>query len=202
MIFLVLPVIGLAYVLWHIWQILPFATPWRWAAVAVALLFFLSMFLGFSGAIEKMPLNMATVAYETGNSMIFILLYLVMVFIALDLCRLVRLLPRSWLLDNGYTTVGIMVFMLAVFVYGNIHYYDKVRVPIELKTNKDIGKKSLKIVLLSDLHLGYHNRRAEFRKWVDLINAEHADLILVGGDIIDISVRPLLEEHVAEGFTA
>lgn len=200
MIFLVLPVIGLAYVLWHIWQILPFATPWRWAAVAVALLFFLSMFLGFSGAIEKMPLNMATVAYETGNSMIFILLYLVMVFIALDLCRLVRLLPRSWLLDNGYTTVGIMVFMLAVFVYGNIHYYDKVRVPIELKTNKDIGKKSLKIVLLSDLHLGYHNRRAEFRKWVDLINAEHADLILVGGDIIDISVRPLLEEHVAEEF--
>ncbi len=77
MIFLVLPIIGLSYVLWHIWQLLPFANPWRWTAVAVALLFFLSMFLGFSGAIEKMPLNMATVAYETGNSMIFILLYLV-----------------------------------------------------------------------------------------------------------------------------
>ena len=53
MIFLVLPVIGLAYVLWHIWQILPFANPWRWAAVVVAVLLFFSMFLGFSGAIEK-----------------------------------------------------------------------------------------------------------------------------------------------------
>lgn len=200
MIFLVLPIIGLSYVLWHIWQLLPFANPWRWAAVAVALLFFLSMFLGFSGAIEKMPLNMATVAYETGNSMIFILLYLVMLFIVLDLGRLVHIVPRSWLFSNGYTSVGIIVVMAIVFVYGNIHYYDKARVPIELKTQKNIGKKSLKIVLLSDLHLGYHNRRAEFRKWVDRINAEHADIILVGGDIIDISVRPLLEERVAEEF--
>ncbi len=200
MIFLVLPIVGLSYVMWHIWQLLPFANPWRWAAVAVALLFFMSMFLGFSGALEKMPLNMATVAYEIGNSMIFILLYLVMLFIVLDLGRLVHLVPRSWLFGNGYTSVGIMVFMMIVFVYGNIHYHDKVRVPIELKTGKELGKKNLKIVLLSDLHLGYHNRRAEFRKWVDRINAEHADLILVGGDIIDISVRPLLEERVAEEF--
>ncbi len=200
MIFLVLPILGLSYVLWHVWQLLPFANPWRWAAVAVALLLFLSMFLGFSGAIEKMSLNVATVAYEIGNSMIFILLYLVMLFVVLDLGRLARLVPRSWLFSNGYTSVGIIVVMVIVFVYGNIHYHDKARVPIELKTQKYIGKKSLKIVLLSDLHLGYHNRRAEFRKWVDRINAEHADLILVGGDIIDISVRPLLEERVAEEF--
>lgn len=33
-----------------------------------------------------------------------------------------------------------------------------------------------------------------------MINAEHPDLILIGGDIIDISVRPLLEENVAEEF--
>lgn len=200
MIFLVLPVIGLAYVLWHIWQILPFANPWRWAAVVVAVLLFFSMFLGFSGAIEKMPLNMATCVYETGNSVIFILLYLVMLFLVLDLGRLVHLVPKSWLFSNGYTSLGILVLMTGLFVYGNIHYYHKVRVPLEISTNKNICNKSLKIVLLSDLHLGYHNRRAEFHRWVDRINAEHADLILVGGDIIDISVRPLLEEHVAEEF--
>ena len=48
-----------------------------------------------------------------------------------------------------------------------------------------------------DLHLGYHNRRKELSRWVDIINAEHPDLILIGGDIIDISVRPLLEENMA-----
>jgi hypothetical protein len=60
--------------------------------------------------------------------------------------------------------------------------------------------RPLKLVLMSDLHLGYHNGRQEFAKWVDKVNAEQPDLVLIGGDIIDISVRPLIEEGVAEEF--
>ena len=218
-IFFVLPIAGLTYVLWHIWQMLPWSNPWRWTAVGVAIACFLTMFLGFSGAIEKMPLDMASVIYEIGNSAIFILLYLVMIFLVLDLGRAVHLIPKAWLFSNGYTSAGVLIVMLALFGYGNMHYYNKVRQPLEIKTEKTIslegdstkgfgennsprslGEKTIKIVLLSDLHLGYHNRRSEFKKWVDLINAEHPDLILIGGDIIDISVRPLLEENVAEEF--
>ena len=217
-IFFVLPIVGLSYVLWHIWQMLPWSNPWRWTAVGIALACFLTMFLGFSGAIERMPLDVASVVYEIGNSAIFVLLYLVMTFLVLDLGRAVHLIPKAWLFDNGYTSLGVFAVMLAIFGYGNAHYYNKVRQPLEIKTDKVIsleedsmdaqgndslrsfGKKVTKIVLLSDLHLGYHNRRSEFKKWVDLINAEHPDLILIGGDIIDISVRPLLEENVAEEF--
>ncbi|HBF06120.1 MAG TPA: metallophosphoesterase, partial [Prevotella sp.] len=32
-IFFVLPIVGLSYVLWHIWQMLPWSNPWRWTAV-------------------------------------------------------------------------------------------------------------------------------------------------------------------------
>ena len=196
-IFFVLPLVGLGYVLWHIWQVLPFHNAWRWAAVGLCIALFLSMFLMFSGAIEKMPLNTATIAYEMGTSVIFVLLYLVMLFLLLDLGRLVHLIPKSWLFSNGYTSIGILAVMLAIFGYGNIHYYNKVREAIDIKTDK---VKPIKIVMMSDLHLGYHNRKAEFRRWVDMINAEQPDLILIGGDIIDISVRPLLEENVAEEF--
>ena len=204
-IFFVLPIAGLSYVLWHIWQMLPWSNPWRWTAVGIALACFLTMFLGFSGAIEKMPLDMATVFYEIGNSAIFVLLYLVMIFLILDLGRAVHLIPKTWLIGNGYTSAGVLALMLAIFGYGNLHYYSKVRQPLEIKTDKAVSarsfeEKTIKIVLLSDLHLGYHNRRSEFKKWVDLINAEHPDLILIAGDIIDISVRPLLEENVAEEF--
>ena len=209
-IFFVLPIVGLTYVLWHIWQMLPWSNPWRWTAVGIAIACFLTMFLGFSGAIEKMPLDMASVIYEIGNSAIFVLLYLVMIFLVLDLGRAVHLIPKAWLFSNGYTSLGVFAVMLAIFGYGNAHYYNKERQPLEIKTNKAIsleedsskgfGKATTKIVLLSDLHLGYHNRLSEFKKWVDLINAEHPDLILIGGDIIDISVHPLLEENVAEEF--
>lgn len=201
-IFLVLPILGVSYVLWHIWHLLPFAGHWRWTAVGVFVLFFLSMFVGFSGLIERLPLNAATAAYEIGNSFIFILLYLVMIFLALDLGRLAHLVPKAWLFSNGYTAAGIFTLMLLVFGYGNLHYYQKGREQLHVTTGKNVAKsvRSTKIVMLSDLHLGYHNRRAKFRKWVDLINSEQPDLILIAGDIVDISVRPLLEERVAEEF--
>lgn len=202
-IFLVLPLIGATYTAWRIWHVLPFANGWRWAVIALFMALFCSMFIGFSGAIEKMPLNAATVAYEVGNSFIFILLYLVMIFLALDLGRLLHLVPKAWLVSNGNTSLGILAVMFLVFVYGNIHYNNKVREQIDIKTDKKValnGKSAAKIVLLSDLHLGYHNRRSEFKRWANMINAEQPDLVLIAGDIIDISVRPLLEERVAEEF--
>ena len=211
MIFLLLPIAGLWYTLWHIWQILPLSNGWRWGIVGICLALFLTIFLGFSGAIGKMPLQLATVTYEVGNSALFVLLYLAMLFLVLDIARWTHLIPKEWLFSNGRSTMGILALMVCIFGYGYMHYLDKQRVALEIKTAKDIdlgtdamepsfGKKAVKIVLLSDLHLGYHNRRKEFKKWVDKINNEHPDLILIGGDIIDISVRPLLEEGMAEEF--
>ena len=211
LIFLVLPIAGLWYTLWHIWQMLPFSHGWRWTVVTICIVLFLTMFLVFSRTIEKMPLHLATITYEVGNSVIFVLLYLVMLFLVLDIARWTHLIPKEWLLNNGYSTMALLALMVFVFGYGYMHYLDKIRVPLEIKTTKAIslstgssepfsGKKTVKVVLLSDLHLGYHNRRQEFRRWVDKINKEHADLILIGGDIIDISVRPLLEENMAEEF--
>ena len=211
LIFLVMPIAGLWYTLWHIWQILPLSHSWRWLAVGICIVLFLTMFLSFSGFIEKMPLRLATMTYEVGNSVIFILLYLVMLFLLLDIARWTHLIPKEWLFNNGYSSIGILALQVIIFGYGYIHYLDKVRVPLEIKTTKSIslstdasktsfGKKAVKVVLLSDLHLGYHNRRQEFKRWVDKMNSEHPDLILIGGDIIDISVRPLLEENIAEEF--
>lgn len=211
MIFLVLPIVGLWYTLWHIWNLLPISDGCRWIVVGICIALFLTMFLTFSRAIEKMPLRLATMTYEVGNSVIFILLYLVMIFLVLDIARWTHLIPKEWLFNNGYSTIGILALMVIIFGYGYMHYLDKERVPLEINIAKPIslsadssesfsGKKTVKIVLMSDLHLGYHNRRSEFRKWVDRINEEHPDLILIGGDIIDISVRPLLEENMAEEF--
>ena len=71
--------------------------------------------------------------------------------------------------------------------------------PIELTSSKPL-EKPLRMVMISDLHLGYHNTRADLAKWVDKINAERPDAVLIAGDIVDISVRPLIEENMAEEF--
>lgn len=202
--FIVLPIIGMGYVLWHIWQLLPLPDLWRWVVMGVFAAMMLMMFAGFTGIIEHLPMKWARAVYNIGNSQIVVLLYLVMLFALLDILVLLHVLPRDLLHANAYTFMGITFFMTALLLYGNWHYRDKYRQELFLTTSKKVSdisnKEDKKIVLLSDLHLGYHNRREELSRWVDIINAEHPDLILIGGDIIDISVRPLLEENMAAEF--
>lgn len=197
--FLIIPFIGLAYACWHIYGVLPFPTAWRWTAVAVVVVCFLSIFLNLSRTIESLPRSVATVVYEVGDSTLFIMLYLVIIFLVLDLGRLIHLVPRAWLHHNAWTTGAITLTLIAVFVYGNVHYNNKVRRTLTLTTSKPLAK-NLKVVMLSDLHIGYHNRRPELARWIDLINQEQPDLVLIGGDIIDISARPLIETGMAEEF--
>lgn len=197
--YLFLIVAGTGYVLWHIWNLLPFSLGGRYLVLGLCLLAIVMIIVNFSPLLGKLPLDLSSIVYETGDSTIFILLYLVMLFLALDFCWVIGFVPKSWLYSNGKSAMVITVLMIGIFGYGNWHYYEKVRQPVRLTTKKTMTK-DLKIVMLSDLHLGYHNRRTEFSKWVDVINAEHPDLILFGGDIVDISVRPLIEEKVSEEF--
>ena len=159
---------------------------------------FLLMFAGIFRSTDKMPMPLATAVYEIGTSSIFILLYLFMLFVVLDLGRLVHLISRTLLYNNWWVTGGIAFFMVALFVYGHLHYKHKVREELTLKSEK--VSKPVKLVMVSDLHLGYHNQREEFHRWVDLINAEKPDLILIAGDIIDGSMRPLKDQKMYEEF--
>lgn len=202
--FILLPVMGIIYVSWHIWELLPLPAMWRGGAVGLLVAAVLLMFAGFTGVTERMPLAAAKATYETGNSMTVLLLYLTLAFAVLDLCQWTHLIPRAWLHDNGYTAMGMACLMALLLGYGYAHYRHKFRQELRLETPKrvsdHIARREKKVVLLSDLHLGYHISRREFARWVDLLNDEHPDLILIGGDIIDISVRPLLMEGVAREF--
>ena len=87
--------------------------------------------------------------------------------------------------------------MTVVFVLGNLNYNKKVRKTLTINTEKPL-ERPLKVVLLSDLHIGYTNRLAELRRWIGLINAENADLVIVGGDIIDGSLRAIDHQNMAD----
>ena len=198
LIFMLLPLLGNVYVLWHVWRILPLPS---WAKVVVVTLMvfaFLLLFVGFSRHVHlSMPL--ATAVYEIGTSWLIILLYLFMAFLLLDIGRWVHLVPATFLKNSWSGTLAVTAFMFFIFLYGNIHYHQKVRQPLMLTTGKTLSRK-MKVVMLSDLHLGYHNRRSEFAKWVDKINEEKADLILVAGDIIDKNIQPLEEQEMHQEF--
>lgn len=196
---MLLPLLGLSYVVWHVWVLLPFATVWRAVCVGLGVLCFLTLFLDFTGRLDALPMPLARALYNIGTSSIIVLLYLALSFLVLDIGRLCGWVPRSWLFGNGRTALCLLVAMVSVFTYGYVHYRHKVRVPLELSPAKSLPRE-YRILMASDLHLGYHNGRRELARWVDMMNAEQPDLILIAGDIIDVSVRPLVEEDMAAEF--
>lgn len=199
-VFFLLPVLGCVYLGWSIWRILPLAAVWKAVVLALLLACFGMLFVNFGVGLDRMSLPLARVVYAVGTSSVIVMLYLVMLFLLLHLGQLLHLVPPSFLKSSVPGSLTVLGIMLALFVYGNRHYYNKVRVELQLQRTSPTDAKPLKLVFLSDLHLGYHNPRTELARWVDLVNAEQPDLVLIAGDIIDISVRPLIEEGMAAEF--
>lgn len=193
---MLLPLAAHAYVMWHVHQVLPWPVWARWSVVALMTAALAMMFVGLAGAFDRMPLSLASAAYDVSTSWLIVFLYLLLAFVVLDVGRLGHLVPKSWLHDNAWTAGALTVLIAALLTYGNIHYHHKARQPLTLTTGKQLTRP-MRVMLLSDLHLGYHNRKAELARWVEMINAEAPDLILVAGDIIDGYVRPLLDEDMA-----
>ena len=181
----------LGYVLWHLWRITPGGIP---ARLAVIFLFGSWMALSFAGMSisEKVSVRAASAIFRTGYPWMIAFLYLSIIFIISDIAVLCRIVPRSWFSENLYGLLGIAGTVAVILICGSLHYRHKYREELTILTDKPI-EKPLTIVLASDLHIGYTNRRAELSRWVDLINAENPDLVLFGGDVIDLRLRPVLE---------
>lgn len=190
--------VGVVYVCWHLWRITPFGSFAKLLVVVLFLLWMMSAFVCLFAS-ERFPVPVATVLYEVSYTWLIAFLYLLIVFIVADVLTLCRLLPNTFLCDCGTGLLAIVGIVAAIMLAGNLHYRHKYREELTIRTSKPL-EKPLTIVFASDLHIGYHNRRAELARWIDLFNAEQPDLVLIGGDIIDRSTRPLLEGDYAAEF--
>jgi len=195
---LALTLLGVLYVMWHLWRI----TPGGWAAkllVSGAFLLWMAAAFGSMLLREQASVSTITALYELGHPWMIAFLYLLLIFILADMGVLVRLIPKDWLIGNAISLASILGVIAIVLTAGGIQYRHKYREELTIQTTKPL-EAPLTIVLASDLHIGYSNRRAELARWIDLINAENPSLVLFGGDIMDIQLRPLVEGNYAEEF--
>jgi len=184
------------YVCWHLWRITP--QGWKITVVSIFVLWMASFFVGFA-INDKIPMAAASVLYEVGNTWLIGFLYFLLVFIVADLATLVHVLPKTFLKDSTIGLCTVLGIVAVILTLGGFHYHHKYREEMTIVTEKPL-EKPLTLVLASDLHVGYHNRKPELARWVRLINAEKPDLILFGGDVIDLSLRPVREGNCQEEF--
>ena len=99
-------------------------------------------------------------------------------------------------LNHGfYYALGATCCLL---LYGYYNYRHPQVNKIDVSLDKPIEGNGINIVAVSDVHLGYGTGKAMLKEYVDMINAQHPDLILIGGDLIDNSLTPLYKENMAE----
>ena len=189
----------LSYVGWHVWSLLPWTVVWKSVTIALGIACFLSFFFVVTGRSDGLPMPLARALYNISTSSLIVLLYLFLLFLLSDLGWLCGIVPRSLLHDNGPAALGITLLLSGLLFYGNLRYRHKVRVPLTIETGKTLPK-SYRVVMASDLHVGYHNDRKELARWIDLINREEPDFILMAGDILDNSMRPVIVEDMAAEF--
>lgn len=187
------------YVFWRLWHMVPQGNPLRWAVVVFGIAAVSSMFVAviFGNA---MPQGLAGFLYKLGTSWLFFMIYFALLFLFADILRLCgvplgRYMSESW---TGFAvSVGLVV---VVMIAGNVNYRHKQRVELNLTVDKELPADGLKIVAVSDLHIGYTIGRNELARWIDLINAEQPDLVLIAGDVADKRARRLREDGYAEEF--
>jgi predicted MPP superfamily phosphohydrolase len=78
------------------------------------------------------------------------------------------------------------VLIVTISGYGLYHARDVQLKDYSVTVNKTIGdEKELKVVLLSDLHLGYSVGVNHIEKMVDIVNSQNPDIVCIAGDIYD-----------------
>jgi len=189
---------AVAYVRWHLWRITPGGTV---AKIVVAGFFLIWTAAGIATVLvrDRLSTPVTEVLYEIGQPWMVAFAYLLIAFFLADLAALCKLLPRTFLNSSWTGFLTIVGVIAIVMIAGGIHYRHKYREEITIHTDKPL-EKPLTLVMASDLHVGYSNRKAELARWIDLINAEKLDLVLFAGDIVDNQTRPLFEGEYAQEF--
>ena len=217
------------YVFSRIWNMMPAGTVEKILLILLWLLLTAAPFLGiFAGG--RFPSSVTAFLYRTGSSWLIIFLYMAMIFLLWDLLHLLRILPSMTAYRAAPFILGGILLIIFTGGYIRYRIKDRVELNISVthpapSGSADPGLRSpeavspeydlpqypipeygtltsdsLKIVAISDLHLGYTIGKKELEQWIALINREEPDAVLIAGDIIDNNLKPLYEQNMAPSF--
>ena len=150
---------------------------------------------------SMLPHSVGKVLSFVGYTFFIVAAYLFLSFLLVDIIRavihLMPLLPdmkmfRLWALVITLAIVSVLL------VWGNYNFNHPVTKTLTIQSNKPPQNKEIKIVAVSDIHLGVSIDKKRLQKYVTMINAEKPDIVLIAGDLIDRSIKPVVSQKMDE----
>lgn len=119
--------------------------------------------------------------YITGATLVGLMLYLLLSVLVVDVVRMVvKLQPRIY----GFT---VLFMTLLVSVYGILNAFNVHIKEIEVEIPQ--LKQEVRVMHLTDIHLGHFRGPRFLQKLVDITNGQRVDMVLITGDLFDGRIR-------------
>ena len=169
--------------------------PWS-IKILLALLYWCTA-LSFIGSFLlrniKLPFILSHTFHEIGTGWLVFTLYMVLCLLFFDLLRLFNTPFKQ-----GFTLSILLTISLLGYGYYNFKNPQTKVINITINKTLPTYTQPIKVVAVSDVHLGHGTGKKQLKQYVDHINNLHPDLILIAGDLIDNSVVPLYEQQMQE----
>ncbi len=143
----------------------------------------------------------------TGSFWLGAMLYFFLLVVFFDLLRLINhyvpFFPEF--VRSNYQQVKFLCFIGSVVLTGililgghiNTLYPKTTKLEVTLPKNAG-DMKSLKAVMMSDIHLGTLIGNGHLEKIVKKVNAIQPDIILLAGDVLDEDLEPVIRQNIGE----
>lgn len=135
--------------------------------------------------------------------------YLVIIFPLIDMVKVFNrrlgFLPKDQILYNklGFLiSIFIAVAIGVILAYGTWSGRSSYVKSYDVKINKSFKEENLKIALLSDIHLGDYMDVNRLKSLVSEVNKVSPDIILIAGDLVDSSIKPIIKYDMVKELGA
>ena len=153
-----------------------------------------------------LPAKVLMFFHFSGSFWLGAIVYFLFLLIFFDLIRLSNYFfpfyPKIILQNYALTKLIIFLFVITftgvLLAFGYHNARNPVVKKLSVNINKNVNKKSLKIVCASDIHLGWIIGKKKFSQIVDLILVQKPDIILLAGDIVDEDIQPVINQNTGE----
>ena len=167
-----------------------------WLRTVLGVLYWIAacgMFVSFAMRSVAMPEFLHRALHVVGTSWLLFTLYMAVALLVADMVH--------WIwpsFSHGvWYALGLTV---AVLVAGYVTYRHFHVEHVTIETDKLIEGGRLRLAAISDVHLGRGTTRADLARYVEAINSENPDIVVIVGDLIDNSILPVAKADMCREF--
>lgn len=133
------------------------------------------------------------VLYIVSTMWLIVIMYGVVLFVLFDIARLIaRLRTHTRRPITRGNILTILILLALIITVGIVNAYSPVVTRYTVSLPQYNRTDTLRLAIVSDLHMGYAVRSGDMQKLCEMVNNEHVDACLIAGDLFDGEVTPVI----------